>query len=513
MSPAINRRRRTPGRRRGMHPLVISALVILATVFVTFYAFNEGLPFVHHFSLNAVVNNSVAVRSGSPVRIAGVDVGAVTGVSPDGEATRINFTLSDNGQPVHADATLRIRPRVFLEGGYYLELDPGSPGARILKDRGTIPLAQTQTPVQFYNVLSTFDSATRGTLQGLLFTLDRGLGGYDITTGRPLPDSGAAGLRSVLPHFAPALKDVARVTRALRGTAPGDVQRLLSSASEVTGTLAGSSSQLADLVTSLNATSSALAATDGSLAQSVAGLDQTLQSAPSALARIDKALPPVVKLAQTIDPSLKVAPPLVDGVTQAVGDLAAIVAPAERARLLTALRSTFEQFPGLLTKLGSAFPVAKSVTDCLRTHVTPILKTIVPDGALSSSRPVWQDFVHFLGGLAGASQNFDANGHWIRLLAGAGTNSISLGTLPLLGQIGGTGPPGGSTIQGARPVWAGDLTSADFQPGVPCATQSVPSLAAPTGAADTKAFRSAKPTALDAARVLAAFARAAKGGK
>jgi ABC-type transporter Mla subunit MlaD len=113
-----------------MHPLAMAAMTIAATLFITYYAFNEGLPFVHHFTLNAVVNNSVAVRSSSPVRIAGVDVGVVTGVSADGDASRIRFTLEDNGQPVHSDATLRIRPRVFLEGGYYLELDPGSPSAQ-----------------------------------------------------------------------------------------------------------------------------------------------------------------------------------------------------------------------------------------------------------------------------------------------------------------------------------------------------------------------------------------------
>ena len=62
----------TPGRRRRrLHPLAISLIAIAATVFVIFYAFNQGLPFVHHFTLYALVNNSVNVRADSPVRIAG----------------------------------------------------------------------------------------------------------------------------------------------------------------------------------------------------------------------------------------------------------------------------------------------------------------------------------------------------------------------------------------------------------------------------------------------------------
>ena len=38
-----------------------------------------------------------------------------------------------------------------------------------------IPLSQTSTPVQFYNVLSTFDVATRASLENLLVTLNQRL--------------------------------------------------------------------------------------------------------------------------------------------------------------------------------------------------------------------------------------------------------------------------------------------------------------------------------------------------
>ena len=103
-----------------MHPLAIAAIVILATAFVTYYAFNQGLPFVHRFTLYALVSDSVNVRGGSPVRIAGIDVGTVQGTSSTGDATRIEFTVSGNGLPIHTDATIRIRDRLFLEGSYYL---------------------------------------------------------------------------------------------------------------------------------------------------------------------------------------------------------------------------------------------------------------------------------------------------------------------------------------------------------------------------------------------------------
>jgi hypothetical protein len=289
------------------------------------------------------------------------------------------------------------------------------------------------------------------------------------------------------------LKDVAWVTRALRGTHTGDVETLLSSTAEITSTLAHNSAQLADLVTGLNITSSALASADGALAQSISGLDQTLQASPAALSAIDASLPPLANLATTLDPSLKAAPKLVDGLTQTLGQLGAVVAPAERNRLLASLNAAFQQLPSVLTKLGAVFPITKSVTDCLSTHVKPILNRVVPDGALTTHQPVWQEFVHFLGGLASSGQNFDANGHWIRLQSGVGTNTISLGNIPIVGQLLGTAPSGGSAIQGASPHWVGDLQPSAYQPGVPCTSQAVPSLASLGTAAHTARSTSPAP--------------------
>src|SRR5205823_6293227 len=152
--------------------------------------------------------------------------------------------------------------------------------------------------------------------------------------------------------------------------------------------------------TSLNRTSTALASADGALAQSVLGVDQTLQVAPGALTAIDHALPPLVNLAQALDPSLKLSPPLLDSLTSGVQQLAAVVAPGQRGPLLASLKATFQEFPVVLTELGKAFPIGKIVTDCLQSHLLPTLQKQVPDGPLSTGRPVWQDFVHFLPNVA-----------------------------------------------------------------------------------------------------------------
>ena len=35
--------------------------------------------------------------------------------------------INKNGLPIHADATAEIRPRIFLEGNFYVDLLPGTP--------------------------------------------------------------------------------------------------------------------------------------------------------------------------------------------------------------------------------------------------------------------------------------------------------------------------------------------------------------------------------------------------
>jgi virulence factor Mce-like protein len=474
VSPARHPSQPAPRRRRqrATHPLIAAALVILGTVAITYYAFNEGLPFVHGFQLHAVVSQAQSLRSDSPVRIAGVDVGTVQGVSRGPNHTAdVTMSLDNSALPIHSDATIRVRPRLFLEGSSYVDLFAGSPSAPVLKDGGTVPLAQTSVAVQAYQVLSTFNLPTRSELQGMLRVLSQALG-----------HGGAAGLRAASPQLAPAFTDVAWVSQAARGLDPHDLSNFIHSAANVTSALSSSRTQLASLVGNLNTTATALAATGNALGQSISGIDAVLREAPPDLAAIDHALPPLTALGQALDPVLKASPPLLVKISGAVDQLAALVAPAERTRLLGALRGVFISLPTLVQRLGGLFPVVKPVTDCIHSHVAPILLSKVPDGNLSSGQPVWQEFAHALVGLAGASQNFDANGFTLRILIGAGAQLVT-SVLPGLGKVV-TVLPGSGAILGARPAWVGDLTPDDFHPEARCTAQRIPTLASATAAPD-----------------------------
>ena len=88
------------------------------------------MPFTSYgYELNATFANSANIAKNSPVRIAGVEVGKVISTERDGDATTVTFTVDDNGRPIHNDAFAMVRPRIFLEGNFFVDLDPGSPSA------------------------------------------------------------------------------------------------------------------------------------------------------------------------------------------------------------------------------------------------------------------------------------------------------------------------------------------------------------------------------------------------
>ena len=137
-------------------------IVIFATVFITYYAFNEGS---RSSASSRCTRSSTTASTCAPIRRCGSPAstsarqGRRAGGSRDEDRVHASTTDGLPDPPRRDD--LRIRDRLFLEGGYYLELDPGSPSRPDRHDGDEIPAVADRTPVQFYNVLSTFDVATR----------------------------------------------------------------------------------------------------------------------------------------------------------------------------------------------------------------------------------------------------------------------------------------------------------------------------------------------------------------
>src|SRR5207237_9156496 len=128
---------------------------VLILVF-SFFGFTKYNPFAHPFMLHATFESANNLQPKSPVRVAGVDVGKVTDVQPlskgNGQA-RVTMEIEKKGLPIHKDAELKIRPRIFLEGNFFVDVQPGTPSSPTLKDGADIPVQNTSTPVQFGQLL------------------------------------------------------------------------------------------------------------------------------------------------------------------------------------------------------------------------------------------------------------------------------------------------------------------------------------------------------------------------
>ena len=167
-------------RSNGMSPFRAGILALVVVGLFTYFGFTKANPFANPYEFKAAFNDVNNLKPKSPVRIAGVEVGKVKKVEPidEGEgdgAAMVTMELEEKALPIKKDAELKIRPRIFLEGNFFVDLEPGSPSADELDEDGTIPVTQTAAPVQWGDLLTALQSDTRSDLQTFLREYSKGL--------------------------------------------------------------------------------------------------------------------------------------------------------------------------------------------------------------------------------------------------------------------------------------------------------------------------------------------------
>ncbi len=154
---------------RGPRPVAIGAIVALLFVVGFYLGFTKRVPFTSRgYELHATFENATTLKPNSLVRIAGVNVGKVSSVEAKGNMAEATFNVEEDALPIHEDATIKLRPRLFLEGNFFLEVHPGSPSAPELDSGSTIPTTQTATAVQIDEILTALQSDTRANLKQAL---------------------------------------------------------------------------------------------------------------------------------------------------------------------------------------------------------------------------------------------------------------------------------------------------------------------------------------------------------
>jgi virulence factor Mce-like protein len=392
-------------------------LVALAVITVgVLFAWTKELPFQPHYEVKAAFESSNNIRPGSPVRIAGVEVGKVTAVEPaGGRGAVLTMRIEDNGRPIHSDATAKIRPRIFLEGNFFVDLTAGSPSAEELDDGATLPVQQTATPVQLDEVLTALQSDTREDLKVLLREY-----------GTALQGTGARGFNRSLPYWEPAYRDSAIVGEAMLGETGHDLSGYIKGAGATAAALDRNRSKLKGLITDFHTTAAAFAVQEANLRTAVAELPNTLDASMPALQALNESFPPVRSLAGELRPGIQGSEETLDVALPFVQQLRGLVSEPELRGLAADLRSTV---PDLATLIDRSIPLYRQVrraASCQNTVIHPWSMDTVPDKQFPATGKVYEEAPKPLPGLAGESRSADANGSWFRVLAAGGKNLVTL---------------------------------------------------------------------------------------
>jgi phospholipid/cholesterol/gamma-HCH transport system substrate-binding protein len=481
-------RRRGQIERVGPFGAGVIALVVIAIAL--YAAFVHQYPWQSPYELKAVFANASNIALKSPVRVAGVTVGKVTSVSSKKGSTAsvVTMELSDNALPLHRDATLKIRPRIFLEGNFFVDLQPGSPEAPTLGSNSEIPMSQTYSPVQIDQVLTSLQQPERESLQKLV----QGYG--EALNGKPKPGEDAAhqadpatrgktaaqALNDSLRWSPRALKGLAIVNDALLGEQPHDLSKLIASSAGLSTKLAQHEDALKNLITNFNTTMAAFSSQAAALHTSIHVLPQVLSAADSALLHLNRSFPPLRQFAKEILPGVRETPATVNASFPWIAQTRALLSPAELQGLARDLRPTIKDLASVTDESVKLLPQVDLVSRCMTDVVLPTGDVVIKDPPLDTGLQNYKEFWQTMVGLSGESQNFDGNGQYTRFQTGGGTQTVSTGKVA---GISGTNLFGNALEKpiGTRPVMPAHRPP--YNRTVPCYKNQLPDVnGAATGA-------------------------------
>jgi ABC-type transporter Mla subunit MlaD len=185
------------------NPVLLGAVTVLVAIIGVFLAYNSnnGLPFVPTRELKVDISNGADLVTGNDVDEGGYRVGLVSDMRPielpNGQVgAQLTLQLNRANGRVPLDSTISIRPRSVL-GLKYVALQTGT-SSKAFPDGGTMPVSQTNVPVQIDDINKMFDAKTRPAVQQDL----AGFGNAFAGRGSALNDT-IASLPSLFQHLQP----------------------------------------------------------------------------------------------------------------------------------------------------------------------------------------------------------------------------------------------------------------------------------------------------------------------
>ncbi len=502
----------------------IGLVLVIVLAMAGYMAFAKELPWSHKFTVQAVFSSAQSIRPSSPVRIAGVNIGKVVKVEPlvgadadeataqasgapaaatsgsgatGQQAAIVTMELDENALPLHEDSTFKLRPRLFLEGNYFVDLSPGSPNAAEVDDGHTFPVNQTAYSVQLDQVLTTLQGDVRADLQTFLDQFGNALTKYE----------GSEGFQELYRSSPKAFRYTSLVNEAFLGTESGDLQGVIRGLDRVVNGLGRNEVALQSLITNLDTFSGSFAAEDEALGEAIEVLPDVLTAAEPAYASLNSSFPQLRAFAREALPGVRSTPATLDASIPFVEQVRLLVSERELRGLTADLRPTIPELAKLADRSVDFFDATRSLSSCFNEVVIPwsqdTVEPVDPAGAYPHEPVgrVFEETAFGLAGIASESRSGDSNGQYIRVAAGGGANTVTIPNgVPsqtgagLQDAVGLTPFP----ILGSMPRIE-DSAKTPFKPNSPCERQEPPNLQGGVGNAPQQS--TAAPT--DPAAVLA----------
>lgn len=446
------------GRHEGRSPFAVGAIVLALIAVGSYFGFTKSNPFASPYELRAAFRTANDLKKNALVRVAGVTVGKVTSVEPvKGSATGalVTMEIDDEGLPIHRDAELKVRPRIFMEGNFFVDLRPGSPSAPLLREGELIPVQQTSAPVQFGQLLTALQSDTREDLKTVLDEYGRGVSG-----------DGGRGYNRSIPYWKPAYRSSAIVNEAMLGLLERDLSGYVRGAGAVAEALDRNASQLKSLITDFAATADAFADEERNLSAAIHELPNTLRTGKRAFAQLNASFPSVRRFIADLRPAVRSSDPALTAGIPFATQARRLVSRAELGGLVSDLRPVVPSLVELNEGGVGLQRQLRLLSSCQNEVVLPWSRTTLQDANFPATGPVYQEGVKWLPGIAGESRSFDANGQYIRTLAQTANYAYPLGDGRFFFTT--------EAIQGVNPPKADGPPP--LRPEIPCETQQGPDL-------------------------------------
>lgn len=477
---------------------LVGLVLVVVIAFGSYTAYTKELPWSDRFEVSAVFTSPQNMRLGSPVRISGVNVGEVTDVElvgepvthPDGtegSGVKVTMELSEEALPLAEDSVFKVRPRLFLDGNYFVDVFPGSPSADEVPDGHTFGLDQTAHSVQLDQVLGVFQSDVREDFRTLLDQFGNAL----------TPYGGAEGLRTLYRSSPDSYRYSAEVAESQLGTHRHDLRGYIRGLGKVLGGLSRNQRALSDLVTNLRTVTGSFAAEDRALARTVEVLPDFLAEGEPTFEALNRAFPPLRAFAREALPGVEKSPEALRAQLPLLRQLRSLFSREELRGFVARLRPTVPQLAGLARGNIKLFTQQRAFSSCFNEVIIPwsnstvephdINDEITPGEHSTGEYPLnvggrtFEETAYGFTGSASESRSGDAMGQHLRVLGGSGANIVKFPELvrdDTGAQVFGLTP---FPVLGAVPR-INDSRKTAFRPNVPCERQEPPNLEAGIGA-------------------------------